>query len=324
MSFKNHYYYDEQNCDFVPVQYDRTERVIYNLSIWILSGVILTGVLIIALSSYIGTPAELALKAENQALSEQLNKTKDALTTLDQQIDNIAKQDNELYRSMLGMEEIPYEERQAGVGGSDPYAEFDVYSSSSAELLKWTSSKIDKLERKIGIQKLSFEEIKDHYNKNREKLNHIPAIKPTPGILLSGFGMRFHPILKYNRMHSGLDFRADIGDPIYTTGNGTIKFTGRKGTLGNIVIVDHGYGFETLYAHLSHIPKKIRSGVTVERGQLIGRAGTTGLSEGPHLHYEIHNNGKPVDPLFYLFADTSPEEYAMFKEISETNNKSLD
>lgn len=136
--------------------------------------------------------------------------------------------------------------------------------------------------------------------------------------------MRDHPILKYTRMHNGLDFRADIGDPVYATGKGTVKFTGRKGTLGIVVIVDHGFGFETLFAHLSRVPKGIRKGVEVDRGELIGQAGTTGLSEGPHLHYEIHYNEKPVDPLYYLFADTSPEEYAMFKEISENNTKSLD
>lgn len=324
MSTNNHYYYDEKNCEFVPVQYNNTEQVIYNLSIWILTGVVLTGILVILLSSYIGTPAELALKAENEALNEQLSETREALVGLDAEIDKIARNDNELYRSVLGMDQISYEERQAGIGGSDAYEEFDVYSQPASEILKWTAAKIDNLERKIGIQKLSFEEIKDHYNRNKEKMSHIPAIKPTPGILLSGFGMRDHPILKYTRMHNGLDFRADIGDPVYATGKGTVKFTGRKGTLGIVVIVDHGFGFETLFAHLSRVPKGIRKGVEVDRGELIGQAGTTGLSEGPHLHYEIHYNEKPVDPLYYLFADTSPEEYAMFKEISENNTKSLD
>ncbi len=324
MAIKNHYYYDEAKCEFVPIKYNRIEQVIYNLSIWILSGVVLTGIGIILLSTYIGTPAELALKAENEALYNQLETTKGALESLDSQISEIAQKDNEVYRSVLGMEKISYEERQAGVGGSNPYGKFDVYSEPTSELLKWTSSKVDNLERRIGIQKLSFEEIKSQYNVNKEKMSHVPAIKPTSGILLSGFGMRHHPILKYPRPHNGLDFRADIGDPVLVTGNGKIKFAGRKSTLGLVVIVDHDFGYETLYAHLSGIVKGIKKGAKVERGQQIGMAGDSGLSEGPHLHYEVHYKGDPVDPIYYLFADTSPEEYAMFKEISETNKNSLD
>ncbi|MEX0720871.1 MAG: M23 family metallopeptidase [Balneolaceae bacterium] len=324
MSLKNHYYYDETNCEFVPIEYNRIEQVVYNLSIWILSGVVLTGIGIILLASNVGTPAELALKAENQALFNQLESTTEALISLDEKINQIAVSDNEVYRSVLGMDQISYEERLAGVGGSDPYAEFDLYDESTADLLKWTASKVDNLERRISIQKLSFEEIKSQYNANKEKMSHIPAIKPTSGILLSGYGVRYHPILKYNRRHNGVDFRADVGDPVYSTGNGKIRYAGRKGTLGLIVIVDHGFGYETMYAHLSGLPKNIKNGVKVERGQQIAMAGDSGLSEGPHLHYEVHINGKPADPIYYLFADTSPEEYAMFKQISETNKNALD
>lgn len=324
MSLKNHYYYDENKCEFVPIEYKGVEQIIYNLSIWILTGVVLTAIGIILLSNYVGTPAELALKAENKALFEQLEKTQEALILLDDQVTEISELDNEMYRSILGMEKISPEERMAGIGGSDPYADFDVYSEPTSELLKWTASKIDNIERRIGIQQLSFEEIKQQYNLNKDKMSHLPAIKPSSGILLSGFGMRFHPILKYNRPHNGLDFRADIGDPVLATGNGVVKFAGTKSTLGKVVIVDHGFGFETMFAHLSGFAQGIRKGSEVERGQQLAMAGDTGLSEGPHLHYEVHYNGEPVDPLYYLFADTSPEEYAMFKEIAETNQNSLD
>ncbi|MAO64454.1 MAG: hypothetical protein CL666_05595 [Balneola sp.] len=324
MSIKNHYYYDESKCDFVPIEYNRVEQVVYNLSIWILSGVVLTGIGIILLSTYIGTPAELALKAENEALSAQLEETQSSLVSLDSQIDEIAQKDNELYRSVLGMEKLSYDERQAGIGGTDPYREFDVYSESTSELLKWTASKIDNLERKIGIQKLSFEEIKHQYNNNKERMSNIPAIKPTSGILLSGFGMRNHPILGYPRPHNGLDFRADVGDEVLSTGDAVVKFAGRQSTLGLVVILDHGHGYETMYAHLSGFAKGIKKGTRVTRGQQIAMAGDSGLSEGPHLHYEVHYKGQPVDPLYYLFANTSPEEYALFKEISETNQNALD
>lgn len=324
MSLKNHYYYNESTCEFIPITYNRKEQVVYNLAIWILTGVVFAGIGIILLSTKIGSPAELALKAENEALYTQLEETKEALVYLDDQLDEIASRDNDVYRSILGLNEISDDERQAGIGGTDPYEEFEIFKESTADLLKWTASKVDNLERKIGIQNLSFEEIKNQYNNNKEKLTHIPAIKPGSGIFLSGFGLRYHPILQYSRPHNGVDFRADIGSPVYATGDGKIKYAGRKGNLGKIVIIDHGYGFETLYAHLSTFGNGIKSGTTVKRGQEIAKSGDTGLVEGPHLHYEVHLNNRPVDPLFYLFADTSPEEYMMFKQISETNVNSLD
>lgn len=324
MSLKNHYYYNEETCEFIPIEYKRREQIIYNLALWILNGVVIAGLGIIILSTKIGTPNELALHAENEALYEQLESTKTAIVELDQRLAEIAERDNEVYRSVLGLNPITYEERQAGIGGVDPYEKFDIYSESTADLLKWTSEKIDNLERKMGIQNLSFEELKNQYNNNREEMSHIPAIKPGSGILLSGFGMRDHPILKYRRPHNGLDFRADIGSPVYATGDGKIKYVGRQGTLGKIVIIDHGFGYETLYAHLSAYSDGLRIGKKVKRGEQIAKAGDSGLSEGPHLHYEIRFNGQHVDPLYYLFADTSPEEYLLFKQISETNTKSLD
>ncbi len=324
MSLENHYYYDEKSCEFIPISYNRKEQVVYNLSIWILTGIVFAGIGIILLSTKIGTPAELALKAENEALSEQLESTKDALIELDKSLEELAERDNNVYRSILGLNEISEGERQAGTGGTSPNSEFDIYSQSTADLLSWTTSKVENLERRIGIQNLSFEEIKNQYNQNREKLKHIPAIKPAGGILISGFGLRFHPILQYHRPHNGIDFRADIGSPVYATGDGTIKYAGRMGNLGRIVIIDHGYGFETLYAHLSAYGNGIKVGTEVKRGQEIAKSGNSGLVEGPHLHYEVHVNGVPVDPLLYLFADTSPEEYMMFRQIADSNTNSLD
>ena len=324
MGLNNYYYYDEQNCEFVPVEYNSLERVVYTACVWILCGVVLAGIGISILSFSVGTPAEIALKAENQELINQLEQTKTTIKDLDQQVDQLAEVDNEMYRSVLGMDKIPYDERQAGAGGADVYSEFDVYSQETSEILKWTAENLESLERSINIQKLSFKEIKNHYNKNQEKMKHIPAIKPTKGILLSGFGMRYHPILQYRRQHEGLDFRANVGNEIYATGDGVVKFAGLKGTFGRLIIIDHDYGYESYYAHLSSYAKGIKPGTKVKRGDLIGFSGQSGRVEGPHLHYEVHLDNKPVDPLNYLFADTTPEEYMMYKEIVENNHKSMD
>jgi murein DD-endopeptidase MepM/ murein hydrolase activator NlpD len=306
------------------MEYNKAEQVVYNLCVWVLTGVVLSGLGIILLSTQIGTPAELALKAENEILYSQLETTKQSIIDIDNQLKSIAESDNEVYRSVLGLEEISADEREAGTGGGAPNPEFEVYNQSTAELLKWTSSKIENLERRVSIQKLSFEELKQAYNTNKEKLQHLPAIKPTSGILLSSFGMREHPVLGYPRRHGGADFRADIGSPVYSTADGKIHYVGLRGTLGRIIVIDHGYGYETLYAHLSTVPKEIKKGTEVKRGMLIGYSGNSGLTEGPHLHYEIHLNKQKVNPIYYLFADISPEEYLLFQKIAETNTKSMD
>ncbi|NIT58127.1 MAG: peptidoglycan DD-metalloendopeptidase family protein, partial [Aliifodinibius sp.] len=253
-----------------------------------------------------------------------LEQTKTKIKDLDQEVDQLAKADNEMYRSVLGMDKIPYDERQAGAGGADVYSEFDVYSQETAEILKWTAENLENLERSINIQQVSFNEIKEYYNKNQEKMKHIPAIKPTEGIILSGFGMRYHPVLQYERQHEGLDFRANVGSEIFATGDGVVKYAGLKGTYGRLLIIDHEYGYESYYAHLSSFAKGIKPGTKVKRGDLVGFSGQSGMVEGPHLHYEVRRSSNPVDPLNFLFADTTPEEYMMYKEIVENNHRSMD
>ena len=324
MALKNYFYYDERNCEFIPVEYNTLERVVYTACLYVLFGVVFSGIGISLLSSSVGTPAEIALKAENQALLTHLEKTKTTIRQLDDELNQLAERDNEMYRSVLGMEAIPYDERQAGVGGADVYSDFDIYSQETAEILKWTTENLESLERGINIQRTSFTEIKKFYNNNQQKMKHIPAIKPVDGIMLSGYGMRFHPVLKYRRMHDGLDFRANVGDQVFATGEGTVKYSGLKGTYGRLIIIDHGYGYESRYAHLSAFAKGIRPGAKIKRGDLIGYSGQSGMVEGPHLHYELYRNGSPIDPINYLFADITPDEFLMYKEIAQTNQKSMD
>lgn len=324
MALNDYYYYDKDNCNFVQVQYNTLERVVFTASVWILCGVVLAGVGISVLSASVGTPAEIALKAENQVLISQLEDTQHTIEEIDQKVNELAQVDNEMYRSVLGMDPIPYDERIAGTGGADVYSEFDSYSEETAEILRQTAQDLESLERSINIQKVSFEEVKNYYNENQEKMKHIPAIKPTKDIVISGFGMRYHPMLGYQRMHEGLDFRANIGNEVYATGDGVVKVARLKGTYGRIVEIDHGYGYSTLYAHLSAFAKGIKPGTQVKRGDLIALSGNSGRSEGPHLHYEVYKDGKAVDPINYLFADTSPEEFIMYKNMAENSEKSLD
>ncbi len=321
---KNFFYYDEKECQFLPVQYGAAERVVYTMSLWILIGTVISTLSLSFLSFSVGSPSEIALKAENKALYEQLNNTRNTIKHLDQQIAAIAHTDNELYRTMLGVDPVSDEERQAGVGGADMYAKFDAYSEPSSDLLRWTVSNLESIERRINIQKLSFEEIKAHYNENKDLMKHIPAIRPISGIILSGYGMRRHPVLGYHRMHDGVDFRARVGTPVYATGDGVIKSARRRGTYGLMLIIDHGHSYETRYAHLSRLADGIRPGSRVERGQVVAYTGNSGVTSGPHLHYEVRRSGETVDPLNYMFADLSPEEYIEYRRIADTNPMSMD
>ncbi len=324
MSDIKHFYYDNEKCEFVPVVYEKKKKIFNSLSFWAINSIVMASIAIIVLSNFVGSPAEIALKAENEALMSQLETTRVSITELEGELNTISELDNEMYRSVLGLNPISDDERMAGTGGTDPYEEFDLYSDDASEMLRWTASRLDNLERRLSIQKLSFDEIKSYYNENQERLKHVPAIRPVNGILLSGFGPRIHPVLKYRRMHEGIDFRASIGTDIFSTGEGTVKYAGRRGNYGLLVEIDHGFGYVSRYAHMSGFADGIRTGAKIERGQLIGYSGESGMTNGPHLHYEVYYNGKPVDPLNYLFADITPEEYLMYRDIAENNPMSMD
>ncbi len=324
MSFNKYFLYDKNNSNFIPVEFNPLERFIYSVCTWIIGAVLLCGFGTAALSNIVGDPSTVALKAENEQLMKQLKETKSTIQQYNEQLITLAKKDNELYRAVLGLNPISYDERAAGMGGADVYSEFDVYGKETADILKWTARQLEQMQYKIDIQKNSFARIKHFYKNNRKKFAFIPAIKPATGIVISGFGMRYHPILKYPAMHEGLDFSANMGDPIFATGKGTVEHAGRKGTYGNLVIIDHGYGYKTYYAHLSAFNEGIRPGATVERGQKIGLAGSTGRSTGPHLHYEVYKNGTPVNPIYYLIKDASPSEYLKIKRRAEQSTRSLD
>lgn len=324
MSSENLFYYDDEVCSFVKAEYPKRDRVVHYLGIWVLCGVVLASVSVAGLSTFAGSPSEIALKAENAELIRQLRATDAKISTMQQRVAQLSTYDRELYRSILGLEQISDDERQAGVGGADIFSGFDVFSESASNVLKSVNQNLESMEYRLRVQERSFEEILKEYAEQEERLASLPVIKPTEGMLISGFGMRNHPIYKMLRMHEGVDFKADKGDPIYATGNGIIAYAGWQGGFGNYVRINHGDNIESSYAHLSRFESGIRPGKRVQRGDIIGYAGSTGLSAGPHLHYEISVDGKTVDPLQYLALDVSPEEYREFLRISNTNQKSMD
>ena len=323
MSRKPFYRFDETTFEYTPVHVKNRDKWMYAVIHWSLSVLLITTLGFAALSQFALTPGELALSEENRILIDELTQASQKMTHLEQELLVLREADNELYRSVLGMERLE-DEWEMGTGGADVYASYDRLSEDAAAALRTANSTLERLELQADQQARSFREIQTAFEENRERMNHLPAIRPINGILLSGFGVRVHPVYNRQRMHDGVDFRANIGTEIYATGDAVVRSAGRKGTYGNLLILDHDFGYETRYAHLSGFAEGIRSGKKVKRGDLIGYTGNTGLTRGPHLHYEILKDGVPVDPLNYMFADITPEEYLMFREISDRSPVSMD
>ena len=194
---------------------------------------------------------------------------------------------------------------EGGFGGIDKYKKFDGYNNS--KVIKDISKRIDLLTNKLYIQSKSLDKVSVLVKDKEKMLTHIPAIQPVDdGLtrLVSGFGYRFHPILKQRKMHYGIDFAAPTGTPVYATGDAKVKISGNSSSFGKYIVLDHGYGYETLYAHLSKLD--VKKYQKIKRGFKIGEIGNTGRSVGPHLHYEVHKNKQKLNPINYYYKDLSP------------------
>ncbi|MCF8218151.1 MAG: M23 family metallopeptidase [Bacteroidales bacterium] len=256
-------------------------------------------------------------KLQYKMMNEQLDQLEEVLADLENRDDNI-------YRVIFEAEPIPDAERKAGYGGAERYKELQGYENT--ELLTKTAKRLDKLSRRLYVQSKSFDDVIEMARNKDEMLQHIPAIQPINNKNLkriaSGFGYRIHPVYKTLRMHDGMDFTAPPGTPIYATGNGkVVKPKGSMSGYGNYVVIDHGYGYKTLYAHMNKVI--VKPWHSVKRGEIIGYVGNTGVSTGPHLHYEVRKEGKPVNPVHFFYNDLTPEEYEKVIEISSQVNQAL-
>lgn len=271
------------------------------------------------------SPKERLLNGEIEMYRTEFDRLSEDLELINRALDDIEKRDEDLYRVALYADKFPEELRVMGVGGSEKYTYLDGFTNS--ELLRETSDKMDLVERRLHSQSLSFKELLD-LAKNKEKmLASIPAIQPVRNNdlkkMASGYGYRIDPIYKTRRMHSGMDFTANTGTEVYATGDGVIEALERSGWgYGNCIVVNHGFGYKTRYAHLSAF--KIKAGQRVKRGELIGLVGSTGKSTGPHLHYEVEKSGNKVNPIHYYHSDLSPAQYEKLLEMSQNSFKAFD
>jgi murein DD-endopeptidase MepM/ murein hydrolase activator NlpD len=274
---------------------------------------------------FVGSPNEKLLSLENERLQDKYNQLNDQVKVTQEQMSELVKRDNEVYRAIFEANPIPDSARARALAQEQEIAR--VENMRSADLVNSIINSLNKLGHYITAQKKSYNEI-DNLLKNKEQLLvSTPAIQPVSNKDLtrvaSGFGYRIDPIYKTVKLHAGLDFAAPQGTPIYATANGTVTVAGNTGNgYGNHVVINHGYGYETLYGHMVKV--KARVGQQVKRGEVIGYVGSTGKSTGPHCHYEVHKNGQKIDPVYFFYNDLSPEQYDLLLKRAAAANQSFD
>jgi len=274
---------------------------------------------------FIDSPKEKALKREIAQLTLQYEMIDREMGNLEKVIEHLEETDDNLYRTIFEAEPIPATLREGGVGGINRYDQMEGFANS--RIVIETASRLDKLRKKVYIQSKSFDDLINLAVEKEDMLRSIPAIMPISTRDLtrvaSGFGLRIHPLYKITKFHAGMDFTAPSGTEIYATGDGTVaKVSSSKRGMGNHIIIDHGFGYTSIYAHLDSF--NVRAGQKVHRGDVIGFVGNTGMSIAPHLHYEIKLNGTNVDPVNYYFNDLSPHEYELMVEIASKTGQSFD
>ena len=320
------YYYDTETCKYERIKVS-TWDVVLNLLGFLSVSFLIAIAIVIIYSTYFESPKEALLKKENEELLLYYDIAQKELKDLNDMMQHLQKRDDKVYRVIFEADPIPASIRRAGVGGTERYKKILNSKPEREELILTTFKKVDLLKKQMYIQTKSYDEI-IQMAKNKEKMwASIPAIQPISNKeltrLASGFGYRIHPIYKVKRMHTGIDFSAPRGTPIYATGDGVVKRVRNNGLsgYGKEIIVDHGYGYQTRYAHLKDF--NVKRGQRVKRGECIGYVGNTGTSTAPHCHYEVIKDGKKVDPVHYFFLDLDTDEYEKILELASIENQSL-
>ena len=271
-----------------------------------------------------GSPSEKELRKENSQLKAQYNVLSRRMDEAMGVLQDVQQRDDNLYRVIFQADPVPSAIRKAGYGGTNRYEQ--IMDMANSDLVVNTTQKMDMLTKQLYIQSRSFDDVVEMCKNHDEMLRCIPAIQPISNKDLrktaSGYGTRIDPIYGTTKFHAGMDFSAHPGTEVYATGDGTVVKMGWETGYGNLIIVDHGFGYQTWYAHLQGFRTKL--GKRVVRGEVIGEVGSTGKSTGPHLHYEVHVKGQVVNPVNYYFMDLSAEDYDRMIQLAANHGKVLD
>ncbi len=301
------------------------KQLILRLFAYFIGSLFLAGLYGFIFAFIFDSPKERALKREIEQMNLQYELMNREMENVEKVLGHLQETDDNLYRTIFESEPVPSTYRQGGIGGVNRYEELDGFSNS--ELIMETAERLDRIRKKVYVQSKSFDELIVLAKEKEESLRSIPAIQPVSNKDLkrtaSGFGMRIHPIYKISKFHAGMDFTAPTGTEVYATGDGVINTVrSLRRELGNHIIINHGFGYQTIYAHLDRF--NVRVGQKVKRGDVIGFVGSTGLSTAPHLHYEVMVNGRNVDPAMYYFNDLTADEYDRMIEIAMKSGQTFD
>ena len=310
----------------------RYEKLITPLRVKLLRlfGFIATALVTSAIISYfafrfVGSPTEKLVRAQNERLKDRFQQLDDQVKAMQQQMADLEKRDNNVYRTIFEAKPIPESARAQALEKQQEVAK--VEGMEYTQLINSIYRSINNLRARVAVQNKSYNELAGLMNNKEKLLASTPAIQPVSNKdlsrIASGFGYRIDPIYKTVKYHAGLDFTAPQGTPIYATADGVVSMAGYSdGGYGNHVIIDHGYGYETLYGHMVRV--KARAGQHVKRGEIIGYVGSTGKSTGPHCHYEVHKNGQKLDPVYFFYNDLGPQEYDELLKRAAASNQSFD
>jgi murein DD-endopeptidase MepM/ murein hydrolase activator NlpD len=271
---------------------------------------------------FFGNPKEERLLALKEAILEKYLTTEEKLSKLEAIMVDIQHRDDHIYRSFFELDPIPHSIREAGLGGAERYGNLQGFESSP--IMVDLNERADKTGILMDIQSSSFGDLLVEADRHSSLMIHKPSIQPVSlkdyYWISSVFGMRMDPVYKRRAMHRGVDFAAAIGTPVYATGDGVVKSTRiASNGYGKEVVIDHGFGYTTRYGHLHEI--LVSEGQPIKRGNIIGTIGDSGKSTGPHLHYEVRDNGRATNPKFYYAEDLNPGQYQEIINLSkEVNN----
>ena len=274
---------------------------------------------------FIGSPNEKLLRAENERMKDRYRELSKEAKKIEQQMKELEDRDNEVYRSIFEATPIPDSARLKDLEDEKHIAK--VEGMEQNDLINSIVTTLNNMQSRINAQKASYKDLGGMVKDKEKLLAATPAIQPVSNAdlkrIASGFGYRIDPVYKTVKLHPGLDFAAPAGTPIYATANGTVEFAGNRGDgYGNNVIINHGYGYKTLFGHMFRI--KARAGQRVNRGEVIGWVGSTGKSTGPHCHYEVIKNGNKIDPIYFFYNDLTPEQFDRLLKLAAASNQSFD
>ena len=318
------YIFNPQTLEYEEYKTSRKKRF-WSVVLYLLSTSVSAFVIVLLIQNFFGSPTERMQSREIEYLKLQFDIMNDKIDNLDLLLAELEDRDDNIYRMIFEAEPIPSSVRKAGYGGSNRYLALDGYVNS--EMVVNTAKRIEVLSSQLYVQSKSFDEIYNMAKNKSEMLSCIPAIMPVKGTdiyrISSHYGHRTDPFYKVTKFHGGIDFSGPVGTGIYATGDGVVsKVEKNKSGYGNNIIVDHGYGYKTRYAHLHSF--SVKKGDKVKRGQEIGKMGNTGKSTAPHLHYEVITNNKAINPINFFYNDITPEEYDKILELSQLPSQTMD